>query len=56
MDEQPVRLALLRKAFQSDWEGAAPTAPSSNGCAMACCAGLTACAQPASAQKNSIAR
>ncbi len=34
MDEQPVRLALLRKAFQSDWEGAAPTAPSSNGCAQ----------------------
>ena len=34
MDEQPVRLALLRKAFQSDWEGAAPTAPSSsNRCA-----------------------
>ena len=34
MDEQPVRLALLRKAFQSDWDGAAPSAPSSNGCAQ----------------------
>ena len=34
VDEQSVRLALLRKAFQSDWEGAAPTAPSSNGCAQ----------------------
>jgi len=33
VDEQPVRLALLRKAFQSDWDGAAPSAPSSNGCA-----------------------
>ena len=33
MDEQAVRLALLRKAFQSDWEGAAPSAPSSNGSA-----------------------
>ena len=33
MDEQSVRLALLRKAFQSDWDGAAPSAPSSNGCA-----------------------
>ena len=31
VDEQPVRLALLRKAFQSDWDGAAPSAPSSNG-------------------------
>ncbi len=31
VDEQAVRLALLRKAFQSDWDGAAPSAPSSNG-------------------------
>ena len=31
MDEQAIRMALLRKAFQSDWDGAAPMAPSSNG-------------------------